>query len=527
MKRKFIWRFLFGVLAFVLFSLFLSKVIVEPWIGQKIQTVINEHNNEYLLEIGKVHLSIWSSELELENIILKTKPELKGIVDLHGEVGTIRFGGIQLWKAIFKKDIDIHTVTIFNSNIKGSIPFPEKARPPQISTLNIKIDSLFFDRTNLKIRNTANSEAISLKDGVLKLYDLQVDKLDTISAAMIQHFDFDALEFFTVSPDSMYTYTATGINYSADLKTMAADSFSVKPNYSDNEFTARHKFQTNCFRAGFKNISVHNFLAEDFLKTRMLVSSYIEIGKMNLYVFRDKRKPFKHNIKPIFQEMISSYPGFLRIDSIGFITGNIVYREYSEKANEPGHIRFSEVNAKIYNLTNDTIFKTKEAFLKLNAQALLMGVGKLSVLLKSKIFDPQNTFSMNGTLSGMELKCLNPILEKSAFLHINSGKIDAMNFSFKADNTKALGNLTMLYHGLDIAIINKQTNGTTAIKEQLMSIIGNMILVNSNPSPGEAVRTGTIDQERNPEKFLIGYSFRSILSGIKTSIIKSPNKVKQ
>ena len=202
--------------------------------------------------------------------------------------------------------------------------------------------------------------------------------------------------------------------------------------------------------AGFSNIYFYDFYAADYFRSGSLISSYIEIGKMDMKVFRDKRKEFRHANKPAFQDMIYNYPGTIQIDSIGLINGNVTYTVHAEEANEPGIISFNEINAKIYKISNDTIYKTKSAYLELKGNALLMGKGKMTILLKGRIFDSQNTFSLDGTLSDMDANELNPILEKNAFVYATSGKIDAMNFSFMANNTKATGIMTMLYHGLDI-----------------------------------------------------------------------------
>jgi hypothetical protein len=245
-----------------------------------------------------------------------------------------------------------------------------------------------------------------------------------------------------------------------------------------------------------------------------------------MQVFKDKRKEFRHVEKPTFQNMIYNYPAAMNIDSIAVLSGNIVYTEHSEKAIEKGSISFNDVNARIYKITNDTIYKTEKAYLELKAKALLMGKGKINLSLKARIFDNQNTFAMNGTLAGMEASELNPILEKSASISITSGKINTMNFGFSANNTKATGNLNLLYEGLKFDIMNKQTGETTALKEQVKSLIANIIVLESNPMPGEEVRPGIIEYERDPERFLFGYFFRSLLSGIKTSVTKTKNAKK-
>jgi len=494
--------------------------MIEPWIGKKIQTTLNERNKDFIVEIGKIRISIFRSELELENITISSKTEQEGIPELKGEIESIKIEGINITKAIFKKDFEIREVTIFNSSIKGKIPFQKKEKPTKVSPFKVRIDSLFFDKTNLDIRDALTAQTYSVKDGVLKVFDIKVEKLDTLNSGVVKRFDFNAQEFLTVSSDSMYTKTAIGINYSANSSTLVIDSISVHPNYPDYEFTKRHKFEIDRFEAGFNHITVCNFSLPGYFKSANLISSYIEIGKMNMNVFRDKRKPFRHVNKPAFQDMIYNYHGAINIDSIELINGNITYTEHDEKANEAGHISINEISAKIYKITNDSIYKTESGFLKLKADGLLMGKGKLTFLLKGRIFDHQNTFSVNGALAGMKINELNPMLEKNAFVFVTSGKIDAMNFSFTANNTKASGKMTFLYHGLDVAIKNKRTDDTTAIKERFMSIIANMKLMNSNPVPGDGVRVGIIDYERDPEKFLINYCFKSALTGIKSSLVK-------
>ena len=241
-------------------------------------------------------------------------------------------------------------------------------------------------------------------------------------------------------------------------------------------------------------------------------------------VFRDTRKKIHHVKKAAFQDMIYNFPGDISIDSIGILSGNIIYTEHAKMATEAGTISFNELNAKLYKITNDTIFKTEKAYLKLNAQGRLMNKSRINISLKSRLFDPNNTFSLSGSLSGMDVAILNPMLEKNAFIYARTGKIDKMSFSLSADNLKASGKMILLYHGLNIAVKNKRTDDTMALKERVTSIIANIIILDSNPLPTKGVREGIIDYKRDPERFVFNYCAKSILSGIKSSLIKSPKK---
>jgi hypothetical protein len=129
----------------------------------------------------------------------------------------------------------------------------------------------------------------------------------------------------------------------------------------------------------------------------------------------------------------------------------------------------------------------------------------------------------------MEASGLNPFLEKIAFITITTGEINAMDFSFSANNTKASGSLKLLYHELKLAVINKQTGETYAISDQAKSLIANLVIIDSNPKPGQEVRYGIIEYERDPERFLFRYVVKALLTGMKTSVTKleSPKESKK
>ena len=65
-----------------------------------------------------------------------------------------------------------------------------------------------------------------------------------------------------------------------------------------------------------------------------------------------------------------------------------------------------------------------------------------------------------------------------------------MSFSFTANNDKATGKMIMLYHGLDIAVKNKQTDDTTAFRERFVSYIANRRIPDSNPVMGKTSERG-------------------------------------
>jgi len=143
MQRNKYLKILLGIVILVLLIKLLTIVFVEPWVGKKIQAELNEKSRNYQVEIDKVHILMISSGIELEDITISSKQENVGDRDLNGGIASIKFKGINLAKAIFKKDICISEITISNSSIKGKVPFSGEAKPQIIAPLNIRIRQWF------------------------------------------------------------------------------------------------------------------------------------------------------------------------------------------------------------------------------------------------------------------------------------------------------------------------------------------------------------------------------------------------
>lgn len=524
MKNKIIIGVLTGLASLIIVIKLLTIFVVEPWLGNKIQTSVAKINNSYSIKIDKVHIKWISRSLELNGIKLISKPEQIGKTEMNASVSSIHVSGIRVFQWLFNHQIEMREILVIGSDIRGKIPFGNKNGLPIVTPMNIRIGELLFDTLQGEISNTLNAQTWSLEKGIVKFSEIQLNERDTLSAKCIHGIDFKATVVGLVSSDSLYAYQAHDIIYSGSSKAIVVDRFNIQPAFPDEEFAAKHEFQTDRIEADFKRIFVYSFSVTDFVRYGSIKSSFVEIGNMDIKVFRDKRMKFSHENKPVFQEMIRNYPALLSVDTVSLLNGDINYAVHTVKANESGNLSFKQVRAKIYKISNDSIYKLKKAFFELQAEGFLMGQGKLIVQLKSEINQPSNVFSLVGSLSEMEASALNPILEKSALIKVNAGKITSMNFDFVADDTNSTGSLILLYQGLDLAILNKKTEKTTALKEEIISAFINMKVLDSNPLKGEGVRKGIIYSKRDPEKFLFNYCFRSIVSGIEYSIVKTKKK---
>jgi hypothetical protein len=71
-QMRLLLKIFVGVIALMLLLIFLTRIFVEPWIGGKLRTEFHDKNPEYNLEIEKVHILIFDSGIEIENILISS-----------------------------------------------------------------------------------------------------------------------------------------------------------------------------------------------------------------------------------------------------------------------------------------------------------------------------------------------------------------------------------------------------------------------------------------------------------------------
>jgi hypothetical protein len=515
MKRKKFLQVLVGIAILILLFTIFILVFLKPWIEKKIMAAINNIHSDYTITVEGINAVFLPPGVEWNGISIDSKNK-SGI---NAKVQSIKFKGVNLIKFLFNKDVDIKEVVVSGGDIRGKLSFDKVKQI--ISSLNINADKIIFDRMDLSIRNAANKESWLMKDGAISFYNFELLKKDTLLFRELGPFDLKATQLIRISPDSFYTFKIDKIICSVNKNSLQADKFSVVPNYKDYDFTSRHEFQTDCVTAEFSHITFSDFSLSDYFKSNALVSPLVEINSMEINVFRDRRKKFQHKKKPMLQDILYDYPGKIKIDTVHLRNGDVTYREHGENSKEAGTIRFKKINTSIYHIINDTAYKIKNAFVELKSEAQLMGAAKVIFNLKVKLFDSTNTFLLSGGLSRMDVQQLNPLLERNVFIHAESGNIDTMYFNFTGDNYKSSGNLTLLYDILFVKPEAQHAVVPASLMQLLVSSITSRSILDANPMPGEKMREGVVDFKRDPERFVFNYYFKSVLSGIKSTIAKN------
>jgi hypothetical protein len=107
------------------------------------------------------------------------------------------------------------------------------------------------------------------------------------------------------------------------------------------------------------------------------------------------------------------------------------------------------------------------------------------------------------------------MLEPSINIKFNGGKVNRMTFSFDANDNVSKGWMEFLYQDLDVELLQKESGNAKGF----LSSLANWVAVSNNPSPGKKLKIVEIGYERDKNKGIINYVWKTIQSGMVRTIV--------
>jgi len=206
----------------------------------------------------------------------------------------------------------------------------------------------------------------------------------------------------------------------------------------------------------------------------------------------------------------------IRINVILMTNSIITYSETARDGARPGIIRFSDMDMKLSNVTNDSTLMTPGTPCTMRVSTLLNEAGRMDATFGYDLLSPRLSMTCRGTVSRMDAKPLNELLENLNGIKITSGIVDSTCFDFKIEGDDvARGTVEIRYHNLDIQMEDKVT-----LEQNLMarfkSFVNDKVKMNgSNPADETTPATiATIARERTPQTHLVKFLWETLREGI-------------
>jgi hypothetical protein len=508
------------VIVAALFLIFKIEDIAE----NRLLAVINaelEPNAE--IEFGEFSFSLLPAGLTIRDIRLvhlipfeEHTPTKSSDTIKTFEIKEIGFSGINIYRMLLERQwildrirIDgllFELVPLTTGRLTDATPFQQP--PPFL------IDKIILSNGRFSI--------FSERDDDEPRYDIQniYSEVESFSVPDINdpfHTYFEELTFRS----SAFLYNTRNGNYTIGVDSLSTNSREgylfakggkVNPLYSAREMAEKKGYETDQFDVQFETFSMDKFDLKRWFEENDLAASLVRFDEPSISIHRDKSFPREErDERSLPTDHLRNLPFTLQIDSVAIRNGFLSYTEDFVDEGRKGNITFNNVDLTVEKLQNHH----HEDSISISVSSRFFDLADLN-LSGEFVLQEQSSHTIRGSMSGFDLTQLNQHLEKWVFVRVGKGNADHLDFYFSADEDRALGEMQFIYHDLEIRFLDEDSLEETR-NRRLRSFFANLIRVRSGNS-ADNPRIGTIDFERDKERSVFNYWWKSVASGLKDSV---------
>ncbi len=531
MKKK-KW-FFYGILPllviFIAAFLFLGKYtdrLVDPYVRSLLEvTKPMGHQIEY----KKIRVNLFQRFITIKDV--RIFPDTMMTIDgprLEIDVQDIRLTGFSIRQMLFNKRLRIDELVIENPDVKITLPektdkavqeVREKKTPKKRSQLltQIYLEKIIFSGGTFQL--ISNGVILAKSPGInLLAQNISLEKDSIQEPIGFTYGDINlSLADIELNPETgLYDMKLDGFSFTKSDSTIVLNGFSMIPKYDKKEFSGKLDFQNDRFDVNIGQVKFCNVGIARFLAGSALEISSIMIDSIDADIYRDKNVTFNLNrFPPFYNESFLKIPIPVHIDTLSITRSKILYGELAEGRPEAGTILLENLSIQSYDLTNQPTEDTIENVMQLNVQALVMGEGSLNLELTLPLEGNLHEFTCKGSVGAMKLSPLNNMLEPAINMKFNEGNVNRLTFSFTANDNSSKGWMEFLYKDLDVSFVKKDTEKEWG----LASNVTNWAALSNNPAPGKDLKIVEIGCERDKNKGIINYVWKTIQSGMIRTIL--------
>ena len=430
-------------------------------------------------------------------------------------IRSIRFDAPDVELFLMRADPSKSRITR-SRDIMFSLPLPEGVRSAWIKEISLNEGKLIFhDLSGDTTKTFAIPQCNILISNVW--IDSTYQGTNRLFNADDIRFRMHDLHFKT--SDELYDVLLGEVELSSGEKKIMIRNFKMDPMFSRSEFSRKRGFQTDQFTIAVDTITLYRLDFRSLLLEEGITAGTLAITGMNIDNYRDKRIPLRKGYNPPMpHELVRGYKRYLNINSVVLQRGTVTYSERVDEGT--GTIRFDEISATMTGLTNDSVLLRNRFISVLKGSARLQGKGRLNATFQFWFGDKKNRFTFSAYMGSMDLTEVNPMLTKLTPVTIVRGKANKLVIpEVSANNNVARGKLLFYYNDLIATMESKEKDAWSKIKTGIINVTANeLILKDQNPSASGKLRSGIVHFKRDKSKGIVNFIWKSVLSGIKSSI---------
>ena len=495
----------------------------------------------YTFNYEELELNLMQKQITLHNFSMKPlkafeeaflngESEVRSIKQL--EVNEVIIEGVGLMNFLWDKSIQVSAIRIDSVTLDLLLSGRDKKvsnkenKPPGLSLEGVRLPgvkelalgtfelgSFTMHQRNAESRDTL----LSFTSAGGHFEGLRVEKASEEEKSVFEP-DLEDLTLYLDEEmldlrQNLYTVGFRNMEYSYTERNLHVRDLLFRPREERDSFRLKNKYSYEIYEATSTDLILEDFDLNAFLDNGEFLTEKMLIDSLRLEIFRDKSLPFNTQKKKLLLNQKLAERSFpLHIGMIGFRDAYLKYVEQIEAGTPPLVVDFLDVDGKIENFTTLPEKQLPDTPLTINLSARLDQAIPMAVEIEMP-YD-SNRFTAKGHTEGTsDFSSLNKTVLPAIGLQFESGRLDGLRFNLWGNPWTLNGNLTLLYHNLDVALYKEHHK-----KRKALSWVANVLLKKSNPKPNGHLVISEIHAERVPYKGLANYLWKGVESGIINSL---------
>ncbi|MEX0724067.1 MAG: hypothetical protein WD357_05315 [Gracilimonas sp.] len=494
----------------------------EPLQNALIEEFEKQTDQNHKLDFSDIDIGLFSRSISVDSISVQpdsTSPHVQ-----HISAASVSVNGIGWW-SLFKKNFpDFNSITVIEPEVHllerdlSTLFSNDSDDDASNTTEQLSTFALFIENGSGTITNDDGTEIFSISDISLEASEVDINSmLDGSELLFMTDLVIQGSGLKWRTQDGFYDITIGNIDFDKIAESFSIANMALTPLLAKYDFSEAKGYQLDRINL---EISELDFSGVDLssLDEQHVNVDKLQISEAWMEVFRNKKIDRKEglNVKPLLNEMANSIDFSIGVDNTSITNTTIIYEEHKAPSDSSAAISFDDLDATISNIRTASHPQFSEDSLRMYVETLFMNTAPLTVDVSYAVFNEADEHTVKAELGSLDPKVAGNMLERSGFVRVEEGLVESLDAEIQLNSESSSGEALVLYRDLKVSFLNEES-GEQGFGEKFKDLVANTFAIksdNTEPDP----YTGQIDFEREVEKSIFAYWWKSLLSGIQDTI---------
>ncbi|MCB0640512.1 MAG: hypothetical protein KDC44_02695 [Phaeodactylibacter sp.] len=473
------------------------------------------------ISYGDLQIRLFQRQIQVQGLqSSQTVPTKAARLQFKTSIDTLLLEGIQWWPLFRNKQLKANTLRIAAPQVQVRLDTAQWIDSlPQSGTkldLELIVHEIDLARGFLAWEQTGPIDRhFQIEDIAAQLHPAPIRPGEAILPALLDAYEVELRCITTTDSNALHrAHIGQMLARSTDSSLQVLD-LEVYPQFTPAAFNQRLYYKRDQL-----NVSVAKLAASgldfDRLLEQQLDCRHLLIQDIRINDLADRNLP--HNPRrrhPLPQPYLLDLPMALTIDSVAIRNGQIRYAEIPPGRKLPGYVDFTDLQADLYKISNDSLFWTQHDQLSARINCKLYGQAALYVNFQFPMQARPWTYHYQGYLHAFDMPNANVIMEQAADMRVLTGQVKSLSFQATANEQLAWGPLEFYYENLDVAFL-KEKNGF--VKNVVSDLVEWWAFPQENLKHKKH-RIGNMHKQYDSSRSFFYQLWQTVLSGIQSVIL--------